>query len=52
VPEPAEQCIIQRMKELRARGTSLRTIATTLEGEGQAVSESDTVSILPAVAAG
>src|SRR4051812_6194661 len=34
VPEPVEQSIIQRMKELRERGSSLRIIVATLEGEG------------------
>ena len=34
VPEPVEQSIIQRMKYLRASGSSLRAIAATLEEEG------------------
>ena len=34
VPEPVEQFTIRRMTELRERGNSLRTIATTLDREG------------------
>src|SRR4051812_15155877 len=34
VPEPDEQSIIRRMKDLRTSGSSLRAIAATLEEEG------------------
>jgi hypothetical protein len=52
VPDPREQAAIRRMVKLRAKGVSLREIATTMRRDGLAVSHVGVDKIVKAAARG